>query len=113
MDITHLQLMVDQIARNFAVPAYLVGQSSQRLEQELQRQPERPDLVVFVDGYNEMYYRNNAAGGTWRPSCASRRRKSGILASAVPSFTRGPFSSTIGSSGAVSCSLRLASSRFM
>lgn len=40
-------------ARNFAVPAYLVGQSSKLLVRELARQSEEPDLIVFVDGYNE------------------------------------------------------------
>lgn len=43
------------VARNFAVPAYLVDQSSLRFEQELEARAERPDLVVFYDGYNEMY----------------------------------------------------------
>lgn len=43
------------VARNFAVPAYLADQSSLRFVQELQERSERPDLVVFLDGYNEMY----------------------------------------------------------
>lgn len=43
------------VARNFAVPAYLVDQSSLRFVQELEERSERPDLVVFLDGYNEMY----------------------------------------------------------
>jgi lysophospholipase L1-like esterase len=43
------------VARNFAVPAYLIDQSSELFVRELARQPRRPDLVVFLDGYNEMY----------------------------------------------------------
>lgn len=42
-------------ARNFAVPAYMIEQSSILFERELARQPVKPDLVVFLDGYNEMY----------------------------------------------------------
>ncbi|MEZ5179702.1 MAG: hypothetical protein R2746_15880 [Acidimicrobiales bacterium] len=43
------------VARNFGVPAYLVDQSSLAFVEALEQRTERPDLVVFYDGYNEMY----------------------------------------------------------
>jgi lysophospholipase L1-like esterase len=43
------------VAENFGVPAYLVDQSSLRFVEALEDRSRRPDLVVFLDGYNEMY----------------------------------------------------------
>jgi lysophospholipase L1-like esterase len=46
---------VPVIARNFAAPAYMIEQSSLLFERQLADEAARPDLVIFLDGYNEMY----------------------------------------------------------
>ncbi|MFM7069306.1 MAG: SGNH/GDSL hydrolase family protein, partial [Actinomycetes bacterium] len=42
--------------RNFGVPGDVAWQENRRLQIELARNGERPDLVVFYDGYNDVQY---------------------------------------------------------